>query len=100
MTHRLRTAKPASEELADAVRWYESRRRGLGRAFYGAVVAALESIAAHPEIGTTAFDELDIRRVLVPRFPYQVIYRLGSRTISVLAFAHLKRRPGFWKHRR
>lgn len=99
MTHPVRTAKPASEELADAVQWYEGQRRGLGREFYTAVIASLESIAAHPEIGATAFDEPDIRHVLVSRFPYQVIYRIGSRRISILAFAHLKRRPGFWKHR-
>jgi len=99
VTRRVRTAKPASEELAAAVRWYEGRRRGLGREFYAAVVASLESIALHPEIGPIAFDEPDIRRVLVPRFPYQVIYRVGSSRILILAFAHLKRRPGFWKHR-
>lgn len=99
MTRRTRTAKPASEELAEAVRWYEIRRRGLGREFYNAVAASLELIAGHPEIGAAAFGEPDVRRVLVARFPYQIIYRLESGGIVILAFAHLKRRPGFWKQR-
>jgi len=38
--------------------------------------------------------------MLVPNFPYQVAYRLGSDDIRIIAFAHLRRRPGFWRHRR
>jgi plasmid stabilization system protein ParE len=63
------------------------------------VVAALDRIAVHPEIGAATVDDPVTRRVLVDRFPYQVIDELRRREVLVLAFAHLKRRPGFWKHR-
>lgn len=99
MTQRIRTAGPASREFADAVRWYEQQRAGLGGEFFNAVGNSLELIAAHPEIGTDAFDAPETRRVLVARFPYQIVYRLGGGEIVIVAFAHLKRRPGFWKHR-
>jgi hypothetical protein len=38
--------------------------------------------------------------MLVAKFPYQIVYRISADEIRILAFAHLKRRPGFWRHRR
>jgi len=100
VTRPVRTARLASEELAAAVRWYETQRPGLGVDFFDAVVEALDRIAAHPEAGATAFGTINARRMLVAGFPYQVVYRLGTEDIRVIAFAHLKRRPGFWRQRR
>jgi len=37
--------------------------------------------------------------MLVSGFPYQIVYRPTGEDIRILAFAHLKRRPGFWRHR-
>ena len=95
----VRIAGPASEEFTEAVRWYESRRPGLGAELYDAVKATIESIERQPEIGATAYEDAKSRRVLVTHFPYQVVYRLEDAEIVILAIAHLKRRPGFWKHR-
>jgi len=39
------------------------------------------------------------RRILLRRFPYQIVYRLKPDGIVVVAVAHLKRRPGYWKSR-
>ena len=100
MTRHIRTAGPASEELEDAVRWYEQHRRGLGGEFFDSVGDALRHIDAHPEAGAMAFGDSNLRRVLIPRFPYQVVYQLRPSEILIIAFAHLKRRPGFWEHRR
>jgi plasmid stabilization system protein ParE len=84
----------------EAVRWYEEHRRGLGTELFEAVSATLAQIQEHPEIGATYHFDRSIRRVRVPRFPYQVIYRLSpADPIIVLAFAHLKRRPNYWKGR-
>ena len=99
MNHRLHTARPAAEELAAAVAWYEERRAGLGAEFYDAVVRTIDRIAEMPEAGSP-FRDLKARRMLVMGFPYQVVYRIDSDDIRVIAFAHLKRRPGFWRHRR
>lgn len=43
-------------------------------------------------------DDPRTRRLLVGRFPYQVVYRLRATEIVIVAVAHLKRRPGYWKH--
>ena len=99
MTRQVRTARPAAEELAAAVVWYEERRAGLGSEFYDAILRTVNRIAEMPEAGSP-YGELKARRMLVPGFPYQVVYRIDSDDVRVIAFAHLKRRPGFWRHRR
>jgi len=96
----VRTSEPASDELIDAIRWYEARRRGLGGEFFDAVAEMVTLIEARPEVGSGSRHDPQTRRVLVPRFPYQVVYRLTPTEIVVVAVAHLKRRPGYWKVRR
>lgn len=100
MTLRIHTVGPASDELKAAVRWYESQRLGLGSDFFESVVDTLKRIETYPEAGSSAFGDPDIRRVVVTGFPYQVIYRFRPNELIILAFAHLKRRPGFWKDRK
>ena len=99
MTRTLRSSKPASDEFAEAVRWYEEQRLGLGADFYTSVTETTGLIESHPEIGTPASVDHLTRRVLVPRFPYQIVYRLRPSEIVIVAVAHLKRRPGYWKNR-
>ena len=99
MKRSVHTGEPASDELADAVRWYEARRPGLGGEFFDAVVATLNLIETRPEIGTAVSVDGQTRRALIPRFPYQVVYRLTPTEIVIVAIGHLKRRPGYWKTR-
>jgi hypothetical protein len=40
-----------------------------------------------------------IRRCLVNRFPYGIYYGIKDGTIVVIAVAHLKRKPAYWKTR-
>jgi plasmid stabilization system protein ParE len=95
----LRSSKPASDELAEAVRWYETRRAGLGGEFFDAIAATLSAIETNPEIGTTLSADGHTRRALLARFPYQVVYRLRPTEMVIVAIAHVKRRPEYWKRR-
>ena len=52
MRRPIRASEPASDELSEAVHWYEVRRTGLGGEFFDAVAATLAHIEARPEIGT------------------------------------------------
>ena len=72
-----RISHPASAEFADAVRWYEQKRTGLGAEFFDAVTQAIEVIRGRPDIGTRAGRT---RSWLLSRFPYQVIYRVRTKT--------------------
>ena len=40
------------------------------------------------------------RKFLLRRFPYGVVYRITKSAIQVIAVAHGRRRPGYWKSRR
>ena len=95
----IRSSQPASDEFREAVRWYEARRTGLGGEFFEAVAATLSRIENNPDIGTTISADGQTRRALVAKFPYQIVYRLRPTEIVIVAIAHLKRRPGYWKNR-
>ena len=99
MRPEIRISQPASDELTEAVRWYEERLRGLGAELLAAVSEALALVQEHPEIGNANAFDPSIRRARVHRFPYQVVYRLSFGDIIVLAVAHLKRRPNCGKRR-
>jgi plasmid stabilization system protein ParE len=99
VTRQIRTIEPASDEFREAVRWYEARRSGLGGEFFDAVAATISLIETQPEIGTTISTDGQTRRALVSRFPYQVVYRLRPTELVIVALAHLKRRPDYWKGR-
>ena len=71
MKRLLRTIERASEELSEAVRWYEDQQPGLGAEFLDAVTATIALIEAHPEMGAVMSRAGQTRRALVPRFPYR-----------------------------
>jgi hypothetical protein len=84
----------ADVELAQAVEYYENKRKGLGGAFFDEVSSALQRITRFP----TAWAILSrrSRRCVTNRFPYGVVYRVKGSTVLVVAIAHLHRKPGYW----
>lgn len=96
----VRIAPPASEEFTEAVRWYESKRVGLGGEFYEAVLHAVSLVREHPEIGVAVDRPHPHRQVLVDGFPYKLIYRERTDDLYIVAIAHASRRPWYWKQRR
>ena len=90
---------PASEELTAAIRWYESRRPGLGAEFYDAVVRTIERIEAFPDIVAPRVARLPHRQMPVARFPYPIAYRVREHDIYAVAVAHTHRRSGCWRNR-
>ena len=93
-------SEPASEELAEAVRWYEQHRLGVGGRFFDAVSHTIDLILVHPEIGVPREGPLPSRQFPVSGFPYRIAYRVRDHDIYVIAVAHTSRRPNYWKHRR
>lgn len=84
----------AEIELWEAVRFYESRCVGLGLDFEGQIKAAVEIIRQSPDRWPIRDD--GTRRYLVRRFPYFVVYIRHEDHVWIVAFAHCKRRPGYW----
>ena len=69
----------ARAESLDARNWYESRLPGLGLEFVRALEAALASATRNPQ--ACSFIEGTLRRVILRRFPYSLIF-MRDRTIS------------------
>ncbi|MDO8681412.1 MAG: type II toxin-antitoxin system RelE/ParE family toxin, partial [Acidobacteriota bacterium] len=83
-------------------RWYEGRRTGLGLEFFDAVDGAISRIVALPRVGTRVPRlpaDLPVRWHAVTRFPYHVVYLDTPEQIRILAVAHDRRKPGYWKSR-
>ena len=95
----IRTVSPATRELTEAVTWYESKHRGLGAELLDEVARTISHLQANPESGVALSFDQNTRRLLVPRFPYQVVYRVRPHEIVIVALAHSKRRPGYWTNR-
>lgn len=82
----------ADFELLDAAKFYETRSTGLGHSFLAAVRQAIEQIQARPE--SSPLVRGGLRRKVLPRFPYSLIYKVEAGAITILAVMHQKRRPG------
>ena len=86
--------QPAEQEMLDAAAYYELQVVGLGSAFLDKVDTAIEDIAKHPEHWPVLGS--NIRRRLLHRFPYAILYRIDPNEVVVLAVSHLRRRPWYW----
>jgi plasmid stabilization system protein ParE len=100
---KLRIDPEADAETREAGAWYEQRRPGLGLEFLAAVDSAVQRIrkapGRYPRLETLPGEEA-VRRLVLDRFPYTIIYEVVEDEIRILAVAHTHRRPNYWQHRR
>ena len=87
----------ASDELEDSAARYGGISQGLGIRFIEEVERASDLLQSYPEIGQEI--DQDIRHFVLADFPHSLIYSIEPNLIWVLAVAHHKRRPGYWKER-
>jgi plasmid stabilization system protein ParE len=87
----------AETEFFDAIDYYEDCEKGLGYDFAVEVYSAIEKILNFPNAWTILEDE--IRRCLIRRFPYGLLYAIDGDRIFILAVMHLHRDPEYWKNR-
>lgn len=88
----------ADAEFEEASLFYESRMPGLGKTFAAEIESTVSLIREFPEAGSPMGTSL--RRAIVARFPYSVVYRQYPDLIVVVAVVHQRRRPGYWQSRR
>lgn len=93
----VRFVLPAEREMLDAARFYAQQAPGLGADFLNKIESAVCDIGEHPERWPVL--RFDIRRRLVHRFPYALLYRVDREEVVVLATMHLHRRPDYWINR-
>ena len=97
MTLEIRLRDEATEDLAKAASWYERQLPGLGHEFLDTTLIFLESISANPH--QYPIIHKDLRRALLPRFPFGIYYTVEERFILVYGVLHASRNPGQWQDR-
>lgn len=95
---RIRLSTSARAELVDAIQYHEREREGIGQELAAEIDRAVRLIAERPMVGS------DIgkgeRKFTIDRFRYNVIYRVEEKNVFVLAIAHHRRKPNYWRKRK
>ena len=83
--------------MTEAALFYESAKPGLGAFYLDDVQRALDIVRERPYLGIAVAH--GFRRALLRRFPFSLIYAIESNEVIVVAVAHQRRRPNYWKRR-
>lgn len=87
----------ASEDYDAAYAWYFTHGIGIANDFEREIDRGLRLIADYP-LRWPKFDA-ERRRLVLRKFPYSIVYEIIKEKIVVLAIAHGKRRPYYWRER-
>lgn len=87
----------AAAELLAAVRWYRERSRRAALHFVAVIRTGVDFIADGP--ARCPFIDTRHRRWVLPTFPYSLIFREQDNAVQIVAVAHARRRPGYWRKR-
>ena len=93
----------AEAEMNHATEWYAERDPRVAVRFNEALIAAFDAIAAAPHQYPLAEDAPEGRHVrnflLVPAFPFRVVYLVAEPRVVIIAVAHTSRAAGYWANR-
>ncbi|HEY3856077.1 MAG TPA: type II toxin-antitoxin system RelE/ParE family toxin [Verrucomicrobiae bacterium] len=91
--------RTAESEFGDAIEWYESQRKGLGKEFRLVIQHHFDRIAANPELFPLIRGEVR-RAVIVRRFPFVIHFLIETQRIVILSVFHTSRNPAQLKKRK
>ena len=84
-------------EAQAAYKWYHDRNDTAAEAFLAELDRAVELISESPMRWPIYLH--GTRHFLLHRFPFGVVYRELGETLQIVAVAHGRRKPGYWKGR-
>ena len=87
----------AVAEVQEAHTYYHEKDPTLAEEFLAVLDESLELLTRFPE----RYPKYDhgTRRMLLKRFPYQLIYQARDERILILAVAHSRKKPSYWADR-
>lgn len=91
------STRTAVGEARDARLWLKERQPGTVAGFRQRLRDAIETLREYPSIGTST--ESGARRLPLTPYPYVIVYRYRDEVVTVIAVAHAKQRPGYWRGR-
>jgi plasmid stabilization system protein ParE len=87
----------AEREVDEAFEWYREQSRAAAAGFLDALHALQGRIGANPMAFPLTRNAL--RKAVMARYPYVLLFREKGRGVEVLVVAHAKREPGYWAGR-
>ncbi|MBI5330355.1 MAG: type II toxin-antitoxin system RelE/ParE family toxin [Betaproteobacteria bacterium] len=97
MTREVRNRPEIAQDLLEAAQWYESQSQGLGVALVQAMDDVVRLMVNFPEMYPVASGS--IRRAVLSTYPYNLYYKIGPESVTLLALLHQSRAPA-WIARR
>jgi toxin ParE1/3/4 len=97
MNGRISFHEAAELEIIDAVSFFQSERPELGAALIDEIERAIHQILTHPL--SCQLVNRTVRRKVLRRFPYNIMYSVKPEAIRILAMASQRRRPFYWRSR-
>ena len=88
----------AEAEFGEAYFWYENQSKGLGTQFILCVNEAIERVLRNPRLYPYAQNQM--RRAIIKKFPYTIIYEEIESQIWIISVFHSKRNPTHWQTRK
>ena len=95
---KVRLLAAARAELKNAVTWYEQQEAGAGTRFLKAVLEAMHAIEQAPQ--AWPFIGEQTQKYVLRQFPYNIVFEIDGDELIIIAIAHLRRRPSYWRSRR
>lgn len=100
MTYSLRVHSAADAEYAEILAWVvEHISRDYAIRLGTAIDHALDEILAFPLAWSQWPARTDVRVRHVREISYSVIYQVSDLVVTIVAFSHMHREPGYWLHR-
>lgn len=94
---RVRFRPQARAEIREARHWYEHKVAGLGLAFIAELDATLAFLRLHPQMYPAVSTDGAVRRALLHRFPYSIVYEvISGDDLVVLACRHVRQDEVNW----
>jgi toxin ParE1/3/4 len=87
----------AWREVDDADGWYLSRSYDASVEFLSDLYSAVEDISQAPQRWPGYLHGTG--RFVMQRFPFSVVYLDDPEMVNIIAIAHSKRKPGYWRER-
>jgi plasmid stabilization system protein ParE len=96
-----RTHPAATEELDAAAEFYDTQLPGLSLDLLDAIEEAIDLIIERPAAWQrdSVISSREVRRFVMRRFPFSIVYYVVDDIVRIVAFAHAKRKPGYWRSR-
>ena len=95
MRYIIRLHPEAQRELREARDYYREIDIDLAVRLLTENDVAIRYLAGFPEAGAPLFETY--RHVVLPHFPYMLVYAVAPKTVNILAVFHLRRDPAWMR---